>query len=182
MKNKWSVRMLTEAGVMLALAFVLGRIALFKMPQGGSITAGQMIPLIIFAIRYGAGPGIMVGAVYGILDMLFGGSIYHPVQALLDYPVAYGCLGLVGFFSKPFLETHNIGAVIKGTFIGVFGRFICHVLTGVIFFGSYAPEGQNPWIYSILYNGSFLLVEFIITIVILVVLKNFIRKNLSRVE
>ncbi len=178
--NKWSTKLIAEGGVMLALAFILGRITLFKMPQGGSITAGQMIPLIIFAIRHGAGPGIIVGALYGILDMIFGGSIYHPVQAILDYPLAYASLGLVGFFSKDFLQTKEIAPVIKGTFLGVFIRFICHVLTGVIFFGSYAPEGQNVWAYSIIYNGTFLGVEFIITIIIIYLLRNFITKDIAK--
>ena len=178
--SKWSTKMIAEGGVMLALAFILGRIKLFELPQGGSVTAGQMIPLIIFAIRHGAGPGIIVGAVYGVLDMLFGGSIYHPVQAILDYRLAYASLGLVGFFAKDFAKTHEILPVIEGTFLGVFARFVCHVLTGVIFFGSYAPEGQNVWLYSIIYNGTFLGVEFIITIVIIFLLKNFITKDIAR--
>ena len=67
--SKWSTKMIAEGGVMLALAFILGRITLFKMPQGGSITAGQMIPLIIFAIRHGAGPGILVGAVLSLIHI-----------------------------------------------------------------------------------------------------------------
>ncbi|WP_299033771.1 energy-coupled thiamine transporter ThiT [uncultured Anaerococcus sp.] len=178
--SKWSTKMIAEGGVMLALAFILGRITLFKMPQGGSITAGQMIPLVIFAIRHGAGPGIVVGALYGILDMIFGGSIYHPVQAILDYPLAYASLGLVGLFSKDFMENQKIAPVIKGTLLGVFARFICHVLTGVIFFGSYAPEGQNVWAYSIIYNGTFLGVEFVITIIIIYLLKNFITKDIAK--
>ncbi len=178
--SKWSTKMIAEAGVMLALAFILGRIKLFELPQGGSVTAGQMIPLIIFAIRHGAGPGIIVGAVYGVLDMLFGGSIYHPAQAILDYPLAYASLGLVGFFAKNFAKNHEILPVIEGTFLGVFARFVCHVLTGVIFFGSYAPEGQNVWLYSIIYNGTFLGVEFIITIIIIFLLKNLITKDLAR--
>lgn len=180
MKKNWSVKMLTEAGIMIALSFILGRIKLFSMPQGGSVTAGQMIPLIIFAIRYGAGPGILVGAVYGVLDMLLGGSIYHPIQAFLDYPLAFGALGLVGFFSESFNQRHELKPVLFGTFLGVFARFICHVLTGVIYFGSYAPEGQNVWAYSIAYNGTFLGVEFIITVVIILLLKKFITRDMAK--
>lgn len=179
-KNKWSVKMLTEAGVMIALAFILGKIKLFEMPQGGSVTAGQMIPLIIFAIRYGAGPGIVVGAVYGFIDMLIGGYIAHPVQAILDYPLAFASLGLVGFFSKSFMDKKEILPVIQGTFLGVFARFICHVITGVVFFASYAPEGQNPWAYSSIYNGTFLGVEFVMTIIIIFLLKNFITKDIAK--
>ena len=59
-------------------------------------------------------------------------------------------------------------------------RFICHVLTGVIFFASYAPEGMNPWIYSISYNGTFLSVECVITIIIIYLLRNVITKDLAK--
>src|SRR5699024_7762078 len=93
--SKWSTKMIAEGGVMLALAFILGHITLFKMHQGGSSTAGQMNPLVIFAIRHGAGPGIVVGALYSILDMIFGGATYPPVQDILDLPVAYDSLGIV---------------------------------------------------------------------------------------
>lgn len=178
MKKSWNVKTIVEAGLCLALSFVLGRIKLFSMPQGGSITAGQMIPLIIFAIRHGAAKGIIVGAAYGLIDMIIGGYIAHPVQAILDYPAAFGLLGLVGFFSNSFKEKGNIAPVIWGTALGVFGRFVCHVITGVIFFGSYAPEGQGVWAYSIGYNGTFLLVEFVITVLIILLLKNFIVRDL----
>ena len=98
--KKFSTKILTEAAVMIALSIVLGRFKIFEMPQGGSITLGQMIPLLFFAIRHGAGYGIIVGAVYGVLDMLLGGYIYTPIQAILDYPLAFGLLGLAGCFSK----------------------------------------------------------------------------------
>lgn len=178
MNKSWNVKTIVEAGLCLALSFVLGRIKLFSMPQGGSVTAGQMIPLIIFAIRHGAGKGIIVGVAYGLIDMMIGGYIAHPVQAVLDYPAAFGLLGLVGFFSNSFKQRGEITPVIAGTAIGVFARFMCHVLTGVIFFGSYAPEGQNVWAYSIGYNGTFLLVELAITVLIILLLKNFITKDL----
>ena len=112
--------------------------------------------------------------------MMFGGSIYHPVQAVLDYPLAYASLGLVGFFSKDFLQNREIAPVLKGTFLGVFARFICHVLTGVIFFGSYAPEGQNVWAYSAIYNGTFLGVEFVITVIIIYLLRDYITKDIAK--
>lgn len=181
MNKNWNVRTLVEAGLVLALSFVLGRIKLFSMPQGGSVTAGQMIPIIIFAIRHGALKGILVGFAYGILDMIFGGSIYYPVQVILDYPVAFGALGFVGFFSKSFNEKHQILPVFLGTALGVFVRFVCHVLSGAIFFAEYAPEGMNPWLYSASYNGTFLAVEFAITVVFIFLLKNFITKDLRNI-
>lgn len=179
--SSWTTRMLTEGAILIALSFVLGRIKLFEMPQGGSITAGQMIPLIIFAIRHGWQKGMIIGAVYGVIDMLIGGYVMHPVQAILDYPLAFGVLGLAGLYSAEFMRTREIKPVLAGTAIGVFARFICHLLTGVIFFASYAPETQGPLLYSIVYNGSFLLVEFIITVVIIYLLRNFISRDVARV-
>ena len=181
MKKNWTVKMLVEGGLCIALSFVLGYIKLFSMPQGGSVTAGEMIPIIIFALRHGSLPGIVVGALYGFVQMLFGGSIFHPVQAILDYPVAFGVLGLSGLFSSEFEKTKSVVPVIKGASLGIVLRMIAHTLTGAIFFASYAPEGQNPWAYSIIYNASYLLVEFAITIVIIYLLRNVITKDLQRV-
>ena len=181
MKKNWTVKMLVEGGLCIALSFVLGYIKLFSMPQGGSVTAGEMIPIIIFALRHGSLPGIVVGALYGFVQMLFGGSIFHPIQAILDYPVAFGVLGLAGLFSSEFEKTKSVVPVIKGASLGIVLRMIAHTLTGAIFFASYAPEGQNPWAYSIIYNASYLVVEFAITIVIIYLLRNVITKDLQRV-
>lgn len=180
MKKNWTVKMLVEGGLCIALSFVLGYIKLFSMPQGGSVTAGEMIPIIIFALRHGSLPGIVVGALYGFVQMLFGGSIFHPLQAILDYPVAFGVLGLAGLFSSEFEKTKSVVPVIKGASLGIVLRMIAHTLTGAIFFASYAPEGQNPWAYSIIYNASYLVVEFAITIVIIYLLRNVITKDLQR--
>ena len=181
MKKNWTVKMLVEGGLCIALAFVLGYIKLFSMPQGGSITAGEMIPIIIFALRHGSLPGIVVGAVYGLVQMLFGGSIFHPIQAILDYPVAFGVLGLAGIFSAEFEKNKSIKPVLAGASLGIVLRMLAHTLTGAIFFASYAPEGQNPWVYSIIYNASYLVVEFIITVIIIYLLRNVITKDLQRI-
>ena len=180
--KNWTTRMLTEGAICLALSFVLGRIKLFTMPQEGSVTAGQMIPLIIFAMRYGTGKGFVVGALYGIIDMMLGGGIYHPVQAILDYPLAFGLLGLAGIYAEEFQKTKSIAPVLKGSAIGVLARLICHVLSGVIFFKEYTPERMNSWVYSITYNGSFLAVEFIITVLIIYLLRNFLTRDLPKLE
>lgn len=180
--TNWTTRMLTEGAISLVLAFILGRIKLFTMPQSGSVTAGEMIPLIIFAMRYGAGKGFVVGALYGVIDMMLGGGIYHPVQAILDYPLAFGLLGLAGIFSKEFKKDPSLAPILKGTAIGVIARLICHVLSGVIFFKEYTPEGMNSWAYSIGYNGLFLGVELVITVLIIYLLRNFLTRDLPKLE
>jgi len=170
--------MLVEGALAIALSFVLARITFFKMPQGGEITPGQMIPLIIFSIRYGAGKGFLIGALYGIVDMMFGGYIIHPIQAILDYPLPYGLIGLSGLFSEEFKRTHQFAPILKGTLIAILARFVTHVVSGVVFFSSYAPEGQGALAYSLVYNGSYLAVEYAIALVILFLLKNFLTNDL----
>lgn len=180
--KKFSTKVLTEAAVMIAMSIVLGRFKIFEMPQGGSITLGQMIPLLFFAIRHGAGYGIIVGAVYGVLDMILGGYVVTPFQAILDYPLAFGLLGLAGCFSKQIVKEGKSFYVPVAVIIAVLGRFICHVASGYIFFAEYAEgSGHGPLMYSVIYNGSFLGVEAAIAFVIILILaKNVLLYGLDR--
>ena len=92
-------RMIAEAGVAIAIAQVLSFITLFHMPQGGSIKAASMVPLMIFAYRWGGTRGIWAGIVYGILHFLLGfKSSIHYLSIILDYLVAYGVIGVCGYF------------------------------------------------------------------------------------
>ncbi|MFA5365251.1 MAG: energy-coupled thiamine transporter ThiT [Candidatus Bathyarchaeia archaeon] len=88
--------------------------------------------------------------------------MYNPVQVLLDYLIAFGALGVAGFFQKRFYI---------GVTLGIFGRFLAHFLSGIIFFSSFAPEGMNPLLYSAIYNGSYLLVEWAISLYIIYLLQ-----------
>lgn len=171
MSKKWNVKMLAEGGIMIALSMLLSYIKLFKAPQGGSVTAGSMIPIMIFAMRCGVGPGLLVGAVYGLLQFAIEPYIYHPVQFLLDYPIAFGFLGLAGIakIDNRQMSNKDYVIIILGVLLAIGGRFVSHLLSGVIFFAEYAGD-QNPWIYSTLYNGGYLLPEFIISSVILALL------------
>jgi thiamine transporter len=156
-------RVLTEAALAVALSFVLGFIVLFKMPFGGSVSL-EMIPLILLSLRQGWRVGIVAGAAYGLLDLVIDPYVVHPLQLLLDYPLAFGALGLAGLF-KPTVR----GAVLGAT-VAVFARFVCHFLSGVIFFASYAPEGWNPYLYSAAYNAAYLAPSLVIAIVVTLVL------------
>ena len=157
------VRVLTEAALAIALAFVLGLIKVFQMPMGGSISL-EMIPLILLALRQGPLVGIVAGAAYGLLDLAIEPFIVHPVQVLLDYPLAFGALGLAGFFQP------TVRGAIVGTVVAVLARFICHFISGVIFFASYAPEGWNVYLYSAAYNAAYLIPSLIIAVVVVLVL------------
>ena len=146
---KIPLRILVEGALSIALAVVLSYFKLFSMPQGGSVSL-TLLPLLIFAFRNGWRYGIFVGAVTGLLRLMLGGYVVHPLQALLDYPVASGLIGIAGFFQRE----KWLGVV-----SACFANFAAAVLSGVVFFASYAPEGTNIWLYSILYNGSSALPE-----------------------
>ncbi|MBW4828636.1 MAG: energy-coupled thiamine transporter ThiT [Clostridiaceae bacterium] len=179
MKRKWSTRMLAEGGVMIALSILLSYIKVYQAPQGGSVTAGSMIPIMFFAMRWGVGPGVFVGAIYGILHFILKPYFYHPIQFLLDYPIAYGFLGLAGIATMKNGKTSgkDYFMIFLGVLLSIGGRFISHLLSGVIFFAEYAGD-QNPWLYSIVYNAGYLVPELIISVIILLLLW----KPLSRIE
>ena len=163
--KKWSTRMLANAALVIALSFILSYIRLYKMPQGGSITLASMLPIFMFAYAYGVGPGMLVGMAYGVLQFIQDAYFVHPVELLLDYPLAFAMLGLAGLAGR-FSDSWGI---IPGIVIGTLGRFLCAFLSGVIFFGMYAPEGQSVLVYSAVYNGFYLIPEAIICIVLAMV-------------
>ncbi len=142
----------------IALAVVLSNIKLFKIwGQGGSVTLASMVPIFVVALRWGAPAGIVAGVLDGILQYLLEPIFVHPLQWLLDYPVAFGALGLAGLLPRQPLP---------GIVIGGAARWLAHVLSGVVYFASYAPPGQSPWVYSALYNGSYMLPEVVISVAV----------------
>lgn len=175
MSKRSTLHPLVETAVMVALAMFLSRVILFKMPQGGSVTAGSMIPILLVGLRHGPKWGVLGGVVMGMLDLLLGGlqNVVHPVQFLLDWPVAFGMLGLAGLAAG---RNQYLAGPLSA--LALVGRFAAHLVSGAIFFGSYAPEGQNPWVYSAIYNGSYMLPEMIISGVILVLLHPALRRVL----
>jgi len=162
-KVTFSTKIIAEIVVFVSLATVLSHLKVFSLPQGGSVTAASMVPILWLALRRGPKIGLFSAAVYGLVQFAVDVPyIAHPAQVLLDYPIAFGMLGLAGFFQKrPFL----------GANIGIIGRFLAHFLSGIIFFASYAPEGMHPAIYSAVYNGSYLLPELAISIYIVYLLQ-----------
>ncbi|MGF7057276.1 energy-coupled thiamine transporter ThiT [Brassicibacter mesophilus] len=183
MNNKNNVRFLTESGVMIALASILSMIKVYEAPFGGSVTAGSMIPIIIIALRWGTLRGLFAGLVYGIIQAIIDPYIVHPVQFFLDYPVAFSVLGVAGLFRYFVIKKAGSGkleyvSVVLGVFVAVLGRMIAHVLSGVVFFKEFAGD-QNPWIYSILYNGGYLSIELIVSIIIILLLWKTLRKEIA---
>ncbi len=160
-KQKWTTRMMANASLCVALAFILSYVKLYEMPQGGSVTLASMLPIFMFAYAYGVAPGLMIGFAYGLLQFVQGGWFVHPVQFLLDYPLAFAMLGFAGIAKKLPDSWGMIPSVLLGTFM----RFVCAFLTGVFFWGEGAGD-QNVLIYSAVYNGTYLIPETIICLVI----------------
>lgn len=150
-KVELNARIMAHIGVMLALATVLKLFRIYHLPQGGSVTLGSMIPILLLAWFYGPEVGLLAGFLFGMISLILGPYILHPVQVLFDYPLPFMALGLIGYFrSKP---------IFVGAAVALFGRFLCHFISGVAFFGSYAPAGMSPYAYSLMVNGIFMGVE-----------------------
>ncbi len=167
-------RILAEMTIFIALANVLYLMSklylpFLHLPEGGSITIASMVPLLWFALRRGLRWGVEAGIVYGLVHMVLFGEIYYPWQMLLDYPLAFGALGLAGAFQK---------RPLIGVSAGIMGRFACHFLSGAIFFGQYAWAGWNVFAYSAAYNASYLIPELIIDATIIFTL---LKSNLLKI-
>ena len=153
------------AGVSVALSFALSYIKLFSLPQGGSVTLASMLPLIIYAYCFGARKGIFAGVIYGILQILQSPQIYQPMQVLLDYPIAFGAIGLAGIVKNiKWLKTPLV-KFIFGASVGLFGRYIAHFLSGYYVFSSWAMEGYTALTWSLVYN-CFVLVDLAIVLAV----------------
>ncbi|MDU5084717.1 energy-coupled thiamine transporter ThiT [Veillonella sp.] len=168
-------RMIAEAGVAIAIAQVLSFITLFHMPQGGSIKAASLVPLMIFAYRWGGTRGIWAGVVYGVLHFLLGfKSSIHYLSIILDYLLAYGAIGVCGYFKD------NITGLVSGSIVAIALRWFASVTSGAVVFASYAPQGQNPWIYSMIYNASYMVPDGILNIIVLLFVYQGVKRGLNR--
>jgi len=164
-KKKNDVSIMVKTAILLSVTFVLNQIILFRMPQGGSITAFGMLALFLVSYLFGARQGILAGMAYGLLDLIINPSVIHPIQIFMDYPLAFGAIGIGGL-----LRNQKFG-IIKGYILGVLGRYIVVVLSGIIFWGIYAAEGFNAFTWSLFYNMTYMLPEAVITVVILFIPK-----------
>ncbi len=173
-----STRRLTETAIMLALAVALSYVQIFSLPMGGSVTLFSQVPIIIVGYRYGTKWGISTGIIYGILEMLLqglGNFAYvkgigaYLVLILADYVFAFMALGLGGAMFKKSVKNQSL-AIGLGAFVGSLIRFICHFISGVTIWGEYANGWKSVWVYSLGYNGSYMAVEAVISVVVVVLL------------
>ena len=167
-------RILAEVVVFSALSAVLYAVRPFSLPFGGAITLGSMVPVMFISLRRGIRVGVISGVVFGALalpiDVITLGAssiIVSPLQVFLEYPLAFGIIGLTGMFHRK-----TVRFAIAGAGISVFIRFLVHYFVGVyVWYYVYAfPAGYGQYVWPAVYNGSFLLVEFVISAVLLAVL------------
>ena len=161
---------------MIALAEILSFLPLYKLPWGGSIDLA-MLPVILYAVRWGFGAGMVMSFAHGLLQMLFEGGIAIGWQSILgDYLVAYAVLGVAGLFRGKFA----IGSVVACLL-----RFAVHYVVGATVWAEYMPEVflglpmVNPWVYSALYNGAYMLPDLVMVLFAgLLLMKTPVRKYL----
>lgn len=160
-KAKLTTRQLVFSAAAIALAMVCSLIKFADLPMGGSVTLFSMLFIVLIGYWYGPYVGIMTAVAYGLLQFVTEPIFYTLPQMLIDYPCAFGALGLSGFFSG---KKHGL---LSGYIAGVLGRYLFAVISGVVFFGAYAPEGTPAILYSLGYNASYLVPEAILTLIII---------------
>lgn len=176
---------ITLSAIMVALATVLvilSKIIPAPWLQGGSITLASMVPIIVASILLDTKWGLACGVVFSLIQMMTGfyppptqTFLYFVLVVLLDYVLAFGVLGLSGFFYR--IMNKKIWAIPVSGIITTTLRYICHILSGILIWGVYAEEGQTVFAYSLIYNGSYMIPEIIITGIVLALLSKFIVKQ-----
>ena len=168
---------ITEGAIVIALASVLELVFVWLngimgisalLPFGGTITV-SMLPIIYYSYRRGCAWGVGAGFVYSLLQILLG--FYIPpantwwalvLCIVLDYLVAFAIVGLADLFARPFRRKKLVGYCFGAVAVCLI-RFLSSFLSGVILWGSYAPDGMNVWVYSLIYNASYMLPNAILT-------------------
>ena len=165
-QSKFSTKGIAFSAMAIALATVASMIKLIHLPMGGSVTLFSMMFIVLIGYWFGLGSGLTAAIAYGILQMIIDPYIISLPQMFVDYIFAFGALGLSGIFRN---SKHGL---VKGYIVAVLGRYFFAILSGVIFFGSYAPDTgilSSPFLYSAAYNGAYLGLEALITLVVLAI-------------
>lgn len=161
--RKRTLRSLCEGAILIAMAEILSLLPLYKMPWGGSVDLA-MLPVIVFCVRWGFGPGLTVSFAHAILQTLMEGGIAIGWQSIVgDFLLAYTVLGLAGLFRGKYTPAVVLACV---------ARFLVHYVVGATIWAEYMPETffgmtmTTPWFYSALYNGAYMLPDMVILLVI----------------
>ncbi len=189
MKNQ-KTKILAECAILVALSTVLSFVKIWNMPWGGSVTLLSMLPVCYVSVRHGIKWGMGTAFVYSVIQLFFGivldGLLAWGLTAgmlaaciVLDYIAAFSLLGISGLFRK-----WGFSGIVAGTALAVASRFVCHLLSGVFVFASAGKlwegfETANVWLYSLVYNGCYMLPELVLTLIGAVVCyKALIKRNI----
>lgn len=176
---------LVESAIMLGLATALSLVKLWQLPLGGSVTLCSMLPILLIGYKYGPGWGTLTGLAYSVIQLFLdlGAALswgLNPtalvVMFLFDYLAAFTVLGLAGIYGK------GMKQYVLGMCTAVFLRFVCHMITGVTIWASSVPpewQGKGAFLYSIVYNGSFLLPDFAICLVVGLMVYRYLKSFLE---
>lgn len=176
MTKRTDTKAMVESALLIALGIVLAQIKIFQMPYGGSVTLVSSLPFILISYRHGLKWGLTAGIANGCLQMLTGwyappaGTLVAIIACvLLDYLLAFACLGTACIFEKPF-KNKKLGVGVSTAAV-IALRFVCSFLSGALLWGSYQSyyewaDGLSVWAYSFIYNGSYMLPEMIITAIV----------------
>ena len=150
MKNyKFKTKEIVVIAMFSAMSYILSLIPFIRYPQGGGINMFSMLPLLLVSILYSREAGLTAGLITGTISLLMGGYIMHPAQVILDYAIPDMALGLSDICGKS-----NKKNIMLGSIVAVLLNTTAHFISGVVFFGQFAPEGMNPVLYSFIYNFS----------------------------
>ena len=148
-----TTKSIVYASVTIAMSFALSYIRFLELPQGGSITFASLLPLMVYSYMFGIRKGVVAGIIYGFLQFIQAPWFYHPIQFLLDYPIAFGAIGLTAILKEKKIFSKNAPVQFAlGALLGVTLRYLSHVISGIFVFGSSDPNyGAVAW--SFLYNA-----------------------------
>ncbi len=179
---------LTTSAILIALSVVLAWVSkIIPAPwlQGGSITFASMVPIILVSLLFDVKWGLLASFAYSVIQYILGPMApptqtfgYYVLVILLDYVFAFGVLGLAGPFYKLF-GRRTWAIPVSGAIVTTL-RYVCHIASGVLIWGVYAQEGQSVWAYSLIYNGTYMIPEIIITTVVLALLSGFLQKAIKK--
>ena len=164
-----AIRALVEGALFVAIAEILGFIKIWHMPEGGSVSL-MMVPMVIYALRWGVQQGLLAGLALGVVDFMIAGGFAIGWQSILgDYVIALTLLGLAGVGHKK-----GLAGIVFGSVLGCLGRFVTIWITGAVLWGEYMYDiyglpMTNEWVYSFLYNLP-VLVSGVLTVVVCVAL------------
>lgn len=166
-------RRMCECAIMLALSIALSYVKIYRMPMGGSVTLVCMLPVMLAGLKHGVKWGFITSglfAAFQLVQALTGGNVFPYcytaatviICVLFDYVVPFGALGFTGLLS---VKSGKVKALsLMAALVAV--RFICHFITGVVIWGQWATEGMSKAVYSLLYNGQYMLPELVLTVLV----------------